>query len=194
MGLRANIHDHALDNLRYIRTTMENAADFTAVPGYGMVAVGFSALVAAWLGSRSTEPEAFIAIWTAEGMAALLLGFIALLYKANRSQVSLFSRPARRFAFGFAPPLLAGAALTAAAARNQHYAEIPGLWLLLYGAGVMTGGMFSVRAVPATGLAFMLLGCIALFTPPSFTHIWLAAGFGGLHILSGIWIARNYGG
>ncbi len=194
MGLRANIHDHALDNLRYIRTTMENAADFTAVPGYGMIAVGLSALFATWLGSRATEPEAFIAIWTAEGMAALLLGFIAMLHKANRSQVSLLSRPARRFAFGFAPPLLAGAALTAAAARSHHYGEVAGLWLLLYGAGVMTGGMFSVRAVPAMGLGFMLIGALALFTPPGLMHYWLAAGFGGLHIFFGIWIARNYGG
>jgi hypothetical protein len=194
MGLRANLHDHAADNLRYIRSTMESASDFTAVPGYGMAAVGLSALVAAWLGSRASDGDSFLAIWTAEGMAALMLGFIALLHKANKTQISLLSRPARRFAFGFAPPLLAGAALTAAAARSQHYAEVPGLWLLLYGAGVTTGGMFSVRAVPGIGLCFMALGCLALFTPPGLTHWWLAAGFGGLHIAGGLWIARRYGG
>jgi hypothetical protein len=190
----ANLGEHAYENLRYIRSAMEGAVDFTAVPGYGLTLIGLSALVAAWLGARATQPEAWLAIWTAEGMASVLLGMISMIYKANRSQVSLMSKPARRFALGLAPPLFAGAALTAAAARAQDYGHVPGLWLLLYGAGVATGGMFSVRPVPLMGAAFMSLGCAALFTPASWSAYWLAAGFGGLHLIFGFWIARRYGG
>jgi len=194
MGQRTDMHEHALDNIKYIRSTMEKSTAFTAVPGYGMILVGLSALLASWLGSGAKTREAWLAIWTAEGMAAILFGFIALIWKANHSGVSLLSSPARRFGLGFAPPLLAGAALTAAAARANHYSEVAGLWLLLYGSGVVTGGISSVRAVPIMGLCFMGLGTLTLFSPAQFNDLALAVGFGFLHIGFGLWIARKYGG
>jgi hypothetical protein len=194
MGLRADMHEHALDNLKYIRSTMENTTAFTAVPGYGMILVGISALVAAWLGNGAKSREAWLAIWTAEGMAAILLGFIALIWKANHSGVSLLSSPARRFGLGFAPPLLAGAIFTASAARANHYGEVAGLWLLLYGSGVITGGISSVRPVLLMGMTFMALGAVALFAPAEYNDVCLAVGFGGLHIGFGLWIARKHGG
>ena len=194
MGERANMHEHALDNIKFIRNTMESTTAFTAVPGYGMVLVGLSALLAAWLGSGAKTREAWLAIWTAEGMAAILFGFIALIWKANHSGVSLLSSPARRFGLGFAPPLLAGAALTAAAARANHYSEVPGFWLLLYGAGIITGGVSSVRAVPIMGVCFMTLGVFTLFSPAEYNDLCLAFGFGGLHLGFGFWIARKHGG
>lgn len=194
MGLKAEMHQHALDNLRYIRSTMENAADFTAVPGYGMMLVGCSALLASWLALRVSSPEAWLAIWTAEGMAALMLAFLSMLLKANHANVSLTSRPARRFALGFAPPLLAGAALTAAFSRSLNYEQMPGLWLLLYGAAVVTGGMSSVRVVPVMGCCFMAFGGLALFVPPTLAKMLMGAGFGLLHLCFGLYIARKHGG
>lgn len=194
MGLRADMHEHALDNLKYIRSTMESTTAFTAVPGYGMAIVGCSALVAAWLGAGAKSREAWLAIWTAEGMAAILLGFIALIWKATNSGVSLLSGPARRFGLGFAPPLFAGAALTAAAARSNHYSEVAGLWLLLYGVGIISGGISSVRAVFVMGFTFTAMGVITLFAPVQYNDLLLAIGFGGLHIAFGLWIARKHGG
>jgi hypothetical protein len=102
--------------------------------------------------------------------------------------------PGRRFVYSFAPPLFVGGLLTFLLVRIGYMDAIPGVWLLLYGTGVVTGGAFSIRVVPLMGLCFMVLGTVALFCPSSWGNIFLAAGFGGFHIIFGAVIARNYGG
>jgi hypothetical protein len=71
---------------------------------------------------------------------------------------------------------------------------LPGVWMLLYGVGVVAAGTFSVRIVPVMGLAFMVVGTVALFAPASWTTACMAAGFGGLHLFFGTLIARRHGG
>jgi len=71
---------------------------------------------------------------------------------------------------------------------------MPGMWLLLYGTGVMTAGAYSVPIVPLMGLCFSLLGAVALFTPAPLWPWFMAVGFGGLHIVFGMIIAWRYGG
>ena len=92
------------------------------------------------------------------------------------------------------PPLLAGAALTAALFRQGDFGVLPGLWLALYGAAVVTGGAFSVRIVPVMGLCFLFAGAISLACPPSSGNWFLMFGFGVLHIVFGVAIARRHGG
>ncbi len=114
--------------------------------------------------------------------------------KARAAGSSLFSGPGRRFVYSFAPPLLVGVLLTALQLRTGVVGAIPGEWLLLYGTGVVTGGAFSIRVVPLMGLCFMVLGAVALFCPWHWGNLFLAAGFGALHIIFGAVIARKYGG
>jgi hypothetical protein len=184
----------ARDNLRFIRETMERAASFTAVPGWGGVALGITALGAAAVASRQESSEAWLITWVAEAALAVAIAGWTTLSKARSAGVSLFTGPGRRFALSFVPPLLVGALLTVVLFRAGLTAAIPGMWLLLYGTGVVTGGAFSIRIVPLMGLCFMVLGAVALFCPASWGNGFLAAGFGGLHIIFGAVIARRYGG
>ena len=185
---------HAMDNLQFIRETMERAGSFTAVPGWGGVAIGISALAAAAIASRQPTLERWLGAWLLEAAFAMTLAVLAIKRKANAAQGPLLSAPARRFVLSFAPPFLVGGLLTAVLYRAGFPAAIPGVWLLLYGTGVVTGGAFSVRVVPVMGLCFMALGAVALFCPFAWGTAFLAAGFGGLHLAFGMVIARRYGG
>lgn len=189
-----SIHSRALDHLRYIRETMERSGSFTAVPGWGGVAMGVLALVAGAIAAMQDALGGVLAIWTAAGIVALAIGLFAMRKKAGRADVPLLSTPARKFVLSFSPPLLAGALLTAALLWTGEWNPIPGTWLLLYGTGVVAGGAFSVKPVPVMGVCFMAMGTLALFCPPAWGNWFLTTGFGGLHIIFGFIIARRYGG
>ena len=189
-----SLGSRAIDNLRFIRETMERASSFTAVPGWGGVAMGASALAAAAVSSRSRTAEEWLGIWLAEAFVALAIGVWTITTKARRFQVPLFAGPARRFLLTLSPPLAAGALVTLALQRAGQTQVLPGVWLLLYGTAVVTGGAFAVRIVPVMGVGFMLLGAIALFCPVSWGTAFLAAGFGGLHVVFGVLIVRRHGG
>ena len=188
------LHDRALDHLQYIRETMERAAAFTAVPGWGGVAMGLSAVAAAGLASRQRSAAGWLAVWLADAALALGIGVWSMWRKARRADASLRRGAGWKFLLSLCPPLLAGALLTVALYRGEALHAIPGAWLLLYGTGVVTGGAFSVRIVPVMGICFMLAGALALFAPPAWGNLLLAAGFGGLQMIFGIVIARRYGG
>jgi len=182
------------EDLRFIRDTMERSAAFTAVSGWGWVLLGFTAVAAAWLAARQMSPFAWLRVWLAEGLLAVAIGLLSCTWKANRRGLPLFSGPARKVALGLAPPLVAGAFLTFLLFRAGLQSALPATWLLLYGAGIMTGGSFSVAIVPVMGVCFMLLGGLAVLAPVAWGNWFLAAGFGGLHIVFGLIVARRHGG
>ena len=188
------LDDHARDNLRFIRETMERASSFTAVPGWGGVAMGITAIGAAVVASRQPSSISWLITWLAEAAVAFGIASFTTLTKARRANVPILAGPGRKFALSFAPPVFVAALLTVILFRAGLDGTIPGVWLLLYGTAVITGGAFSIRVVPLMGLCFMVLGTVALFSPPSWGNILLAAGFGGLHLIFGGVIARNYGG
>jgi hypothetical protein len=188
------LDDHARDNLRFIRETMERATSFTAVSGWGGVAMGITALGAAAIAARQPSSLSWLITWLAEAVIGLSIAIFTTSTKARRANLSMLSGPGRKFVLSLAPPLAVGALLTLILFRAELLWTIPGVWLLLYGTGVVTGGAFSVRIVPLMGLCFMVLGTVALFSPINWGNIFLAGGFGGLHVIFGAIIARNYGG
>ena len=222
------LHHRAAENLRFIRETMEKASGFTAVPGWGGVAMGATALAAAQLASRQSTPARWLGVWLGEAVLAVALALGAIAWKARRTATPLFSAAGRKFVLSFLPPVLAGAVLTAAlfraaatamtgpgiaagatgasaaaasGAAGAHGAAtlgaaslVPGVWLLLYGVGVVTAGTFSVRVVPIMGACLIALGGAALFSPAAWGDAWLALGFGLLQVGFGLWIARKHGG
>lgn len=184
--------DHAKETLAYIRRTMESATSFTAVSGWGLVAVGFVGLMAAWL-ARNGNHDADLRIWLPTAAVSILIASISNVAKAKRTDVPIWSGAIRRVVWVIAPALVAGGVLTLALVRDGATDLLPGMWLALYGAGVAAGGEFSIRAIRWMGIAFLVLGAAGLLRPDWGLPL-LAAGFGGLHIVIGVNIVVRHGG
>jgi hypothetical protein len=186
--------EHAEESLQFIRRTMERSSTFTAVPGLGGAAMGAVGLAAAVLGASQGSRERWLVVWLLAAGVALGIGLASVWRKAARLGAPLTGQVGRRFAMSLAGPLVAGGALTWGLWKNDDWAMLPAVWLLLYGAGALAGGVFSVAAVRLLGVSFMALGVAALVTPPAWGDIWLGLGFGVLHIVCGLYIANRYEG
>ncbi len=191
----ASIHEKALADLRYIRSAVENAGEFTAVSGRGGVAMGVTGLVAAVAAATQTSfPVRWLAIWLSAAVVATTVGILSMAWKSRRLGTSLVSGPARRFALAFFPAVAAAAALTIVLVSRAEFDLLPAIWLLLYGVAISAGGALSVRVVPFMGLALLLTGGAALLVPFATANLLLGLGFGLIQIGGGLVIIRRYGG
>jgi len=188
------LHDRAMDNLRYIRETMERSASFTHVSGIGWALMGLTALITAAATWRVTDPQAWLGTWVIAACISVSVAVFMMARKSRAEGMSLMSGPGRKFAWNVIPPLAAGAVLTVVIGQAGYVELLPGLWLLLYGTSVVTGGSYSVRPIPVMGMVFMLTGGIALLSPAGWGNAFMAIGFGGLHIVFGTLIWRKHGG
>ena len=188
------LSERAIQDLTFIRETMERASTVTSVPGWGGVAMGLVAVVAAWVAARQGSPAEWLAVWLAAALVALGIGGITMVRKAEVTGASLRTRAGKLFVGAFVPPIVAGAVLTAVFYRAGLTVLLPGTWLLLYGTAVTVAGAFSVRAVPIMGGCFMVLGAVALAVPAAAGNLMMALGFGGLQIVFGGLIAWRHGG
>ncbi len=187
--------DHrALDNLRYIRRAMASAGSFTAVPGWGGVGMGAIGTIAAVAAGLQVGTRGWLATWLVAAALAGAVGGVSMYLKARRADVPLATGPGRKFALALSPALVAAVPLSIVLVRTGSVGLVAGTWLLLYGAAVVAGGVFSVQPVPVMGACFMGLGAVALFAPASWGDPLLGLGFGGLHVTFGLWIARSHGG
>ena len=188
------IGDRAIDNLQFIRETMERSVHFTAVPGYGGVLMGVTALVAAYIANAQVYLVDSLATWLIEAFLAFAIGLLAMWQKSKIAGQSLISAPARKFALSFAPPMIVGFFITLGLWRYGYFYIMPPVCMMCYGAAVVGGGAFSVRVVPVMGWCFIALGAAAFVLPISYGNLMMAASFGLLHIIFGAIIARRYGG
>ena len=188
------LHARAMDNLRFIRETMERAGSFTAVSGWGQVVIGITGFLAAWLASKQGSEMMWLATWLVAAVVSVATGVLTTAMKARSARMPLLSGPGRKFTLSLAPPLMAGAVLTGVLFQAGSASVLPGMWMLLFGVGIVTAGAFSVPAVPVMGATFMALGTAALLSPAAWGNAYMAASFGGLNVIFGTLIARRYGG
>lgn len=188
------LHGRAADDLAFIRDTMERSGTFTAVPGKGGIAMGAIGCAGAAVAASQATAAAWLVAWLATATGAVLAGAFALTAKSREVGTPSIHGVRAKFVRSLLPPLVAGALLTAVLWRAGLATALPGTWLLLYGTGLMTAGAFSARVVRVMGVCFMALGAAAFATPAAWGDLWMAAGFGALHMGFGFWIWRRNGG
>ena len=188
------LKDRAVDDLAFIREAMESSTRFTAVPGRGGLLMGTIGLAGAGVATAQPDPTRWLVTWC----CAALLGFAVACFftvrKARAADLPILSGPGRKFALSLAPSLAVGAVLTGPLFLAGEARLLPAVWLLLYGTAVLAAGVFSIRVVPVMGLCFLILGTAAAVSPAGTGDLYMAAGFGGLHLVFGFLIARRYGG
>lgn len=189
------LHERAESDLAFVRGVMERSHHFTAVPGVGGMFMGVTAIAAAMIAFMQPTQERWLWVWLAEALLALAIAAYTLVEKAKRSSVPLSAAPARRFALGLVPALLAGGVLTIACLKAQAWSLLPAVWLSFYGIAILGGGAVSaVRAVPILGAVFLVASALAVATPAGWGDLWLALAFGGGHLIVGAIVARRHGG
>jgi len=166
--------------------------------------MGCIALAGAYIGSLRRTNDWWIWIWLAVAFAGCIAGFAGMVLKSRRQRAPLFSAVGRKFALSLFPPIFVGVVLTEILYERELDELMPGVWLMLYGVGVVTGGAFSVKVLPITGFCFITLGVCAFYPPvPIFqplvgtltcADLILAGGFGLIHILSGLYISWRHDG
>jgi hypothetical protein len=186
--------ERAASDLRFIRSAMAGAGRFTAVPGRGGVFMGLVALGSALVAARTASQADWLLVWILGACLAFVGGAWSLGVKARQQNLPLTSGVGRRFLLGLCPSLVAGVVLTWILWRCDATLWLPVAWLLLYGSAILSAGALSVPVVPVTGGAFMALGLLAAGSPTAWGPGLLVVGFGGLHIISGIWITLRHGG
>lgn len=188
-----SLHDHAQENLRFIRAAMESTTSFTGVSGLGYGFAGLTAIPAAWLAQSQSETNGWLTIWMIELILGASIAFGFTIRKASGQGDSMLSASGRKLLLAFLPAMFAGGLITLSFFLSGFVQLLPGVWLSLYGAAVMTAGAWSVRAIPIMGALFIFTGAVAMLAPVS-GDVMLALGFGGIHIVFGIVIWRKYGG
>ena len=178
---------HALGTLQYIRASID-AAGLLAVPGSAGIAMGAVGVLTALLVSLKPLAEHWLQIWLVAGLVAIAFGTALMVHQVLSRGTALYRGPLRKFLMCLCPPLLVGAVLTWQLWLRAEFALIPGIWLLMYGCAVMAASTLTRRALAVMGALLAVLGVIALQVPVSFQNAMLGLGFGGLHLLFGIFI------
>jgi hypothetical protein len=194
MSESSALHARAMADLRFIRETMESASAFSAFAGWGLIVIGGVATACGLVAARQPTHLGWLTAWVAAAAVSAVIGALSTARKARTAQEALIPGPARKFALSLAPAVVSGALLTGALARGERFDLLPGMWLLLYGAGLVAAGAWSVRVVPIIGTAFMVLGAVGLLVPLAWSNWLLIGGFGGLHVAFGLIVGRKHGG
>jgi len=192
-----SIESRALGTIAYIRRSIDSSGSM-AVPGMAGVVMGVIGIAATVVASVPRGAAHWLQIWLIAAAAALLFGGATMARQAADNGHARYLGPLRKFLLCLCPALFAGAVLTGLLWNAHATHLIPGVWLSLYGCGVLSASTVTIartmRLISIMGVLFMLLGLLAFASPPQVHTAILGLGFGALHSIFGVLLGRvNYG-
>jgi len=211
-------HDEAQARMQEIQRIMERATLWTILPGMAAVIGGLIVIVGcvvSFLVFRSVENAtyspidfaamlelsinaqyAFCVMWFLIGVGGIVVEVHLAQKHAKRQGISPTGRSAKLAFFSLTPSVVVAMVMTVKflmpaepLAREVQY--IVPVWMMLYGTGVYTAGLFSIRAPRVLGLAFISAGIVSLLFLQQYGVITAAVSFGLFHILFGLYVIRK---
>jgi hypothetical protein len=173
---------------------MERAERVSAVSGVGVMVMGVIALIAMAVSAGVDDPSVRLLVWIGTAFVAGSAGALGCWIKARRNEMSFFGDPGRRFLLCLIPALLVGVVLTVSLLPSAEVSLLPGLWMMLYGAGVLAAGTYASPPVVHMGGAFVIAGLFTHALPAGWANVLLGVAFGGLHLYFGYQVYRHHGG
>ena len=202
--------DEAQARMQEIQRIMERATLFTLLPGTAAVIGGLLVLAGCAVSyamfhsldfadiDRLTlgQQVGFCVMWFAIGVIGVLIDVILTTQAAARQQLMPTSRPMRVAAFSLTPSVVVAMVLTVKfliplEPKAEEIQYIVPLWMMLYGTGVYTAGLFSIRPPRVLGLTFLASGVVALLAFPQYGVVSAALSFGLFHIAFGLYVLNK---
>jgi hypothetical protein len=207
--------DEAQARMQEIQRIMERATLWTILPGIsavigGLMVLGgcvvslfmfrainsptFSQIDFASLLDLSLNAQiAFCVLWFLIGTGGFILEIHFAQLQAQKQGISTKERSARLVFLSLTPSVVVAAVLTlkflvALELRAQEIQYIVPVWMMLYGTGVYTAGLFSVRAPRILGIVFIGAGVLSLLFLQQYGIITAALSFGVFHIVFGLYV------
>lgn len=188
-------------DLKFIRQTMESSSRYSNIPSSGYILTGLFGIAGTWgtylyLGkdkvmdtSLVTLPDikGLVTIWGLVFLAAVGSVTLCAWNKARRHNRSAWNSLVARMLRSQIPLVLIVGALTLAMALEGYYSVIPGMWLGIYGTVLYSFSYFTSVEHKIEGVVFIGLGVFTLFVHGTVGLLCVGLGFGGIHLIAGIW-------
>lgn len=210
--------DEAQNRMQEIQRIMERATLWTILPGtsaiIGGLMVFFGCLVSYLMFRSVNNPSftsidfaslldlsingqiVFCAMWFLIGVGGVIVEIHFAQLQAKRQGISPTGRSARLAFFSLTPSVVIAVVLTMkflapTELRTHEIQYIAPVWMMLYGTGVYTAGLFSIRAPRILGMVFIAAGAASISFFQQYGVITAALSFGLFHIVFGQYVIRK---
>jgi len=139
---------------------------------------------------------AFCAMWFLIGIGGVIVEIHFAQLQAKEQGIPPKARSTRLAFFSLTPSVVVAMVLTVkflipTELRTQEIQYIAPIWMMLYGTGVYTAGLFSIRAPRILGMAFICAGVVSIHFFQQLGIITAALSFGLFHIAFGLYVIRK---
>lgn len=194
-------------DLQTIRQSLEANARLTSLSGAALMASGLLAFCAAGTTGmlEAVKPAARRALdtstlntlallWGGTLIVVVAMNLGGMLRRARKDGKPLAARLGRRVLFAMLPALVVGGALTLALTLQQRLDLVFAVWMLCYGAALLSAGAHSVTSIKMLGVWTLVCGVLAVmpFTG-DVDFVLFVCTFGAGHFLLGIWVGVRHG-
>lgn len=194
-----------LDDLKDIKTIMQQSSRFISLSGLSGISAGLCALAGAWYTTKKSDgrfetlvgddgfnlQSTLLQIAVATFLAAFVLAFIFTYLRSKKTGTTMWNFTARRLMLNVAIPMAVGGIFIYKMLDFEYFELAPPACLLFYGLALVNASKYTLGEVRYLGYGQLVLGIVNCFMIGYGLFFW-AAGFGILHIVYGIVMWYKY--